>query len=659
MAQVALPAGAQLPGPGETLPTSSAWGTASATSPDGRTTVVPGSRGATTATARVHVAVRNVSGQWADVTVDDGRAVGHPPAYPNTNNNLHVSGLAAGGEGFVIGGTQSFWDAGQYSATLESVIWHSRDGRGWTRAELRTVVGTSNSFELRDLSATPSGFVAVGSISNLNATRTAQVAVLTSPDGTHWKLAATIKSHWALDPYAVMTLGPRLVIEGVEYACDTHAFAQATFSLGGQMRFWDSLDGGAHWTAHDALASGVITQPEPAPASIKKCPGSLSAIQSRFATRGTFAGVSGNTLGVLSADGTKVAITNDLTHWVGADLPDAMPADQDPAAITGSVATLTGTGSPLTLLSIRPRRNDANQEQGVGSQVMSWTTSDGGTAWTHLPSAKPVLVGPSSQLAPQPDGSVLLVASQAFDDPSRPSGRVRIVRSTPGNLVPWGSCTPGPGADFSFSTISGLTANTDLTGIDLSGAQVSSSDLSGDKLTGADLNGATFGSDTRFTGANLAGVPARGATIVADLTGADLTGADLTGADLLGATLDPSAFLARIDPRTRLLRAQVMFPRDGSSRALAGYDFGTLDLTGVSFGWPSGAMGDLTGADFRHATLYGASFMNVDLTGAHFKPRSGQYTNSISFYKGLCPDGKAAATGASMFAECRIGPSGT
>lgn len=87
----------------------------------------------------------------------------------------------------------------------------------------------------------------------------------------------------------------------------------------------------------------------------------------------------------------------------------------------------------------------------------------------------------------------------------------------------------------------------------------------------------------------------------------------------------------------------------------------TLSLIGFFFGGAGPtAVGDLQGADFRHADVHNLGFSNVDLTGARFPAGARSQIDfnggvQIYFSTGVtCPDGKPA-TKVSFSYDCRLG----
>jgi uncharacterized protein YjbI with pentapeptide repeats len=152
-------------------------------------------------------------------------------------------------------------------------------------------------------------------------------------------------------------------------------------------------------------------------------------------------------------------------------------------------------------------------------------------------------------------------------------------------------------------------------------------------LSGADFTGATVQSD--LTGSRLTNVQLSSATV----PGSVFSASDLTGADLTGATV--------------VIKA--------GDKSLENHDFGTLDLTRVSFTSDTPHVkADLRGADFTRATISNTLFGAVDLTAAKF-PTTSTTTADFpldNFYPNdtVCPDGNAPTVAIPGIAACRVGP---
>jgi uncharacterized protein YjbI with pentapeptide repeats len=656
------------------LPTTSSWYPKLTFSADGKTTMAVGYRITTdlkTYPAGVdnRLAVKQGSGPWQDTELAGvpGPLPTPPAGYPTSVYDRGAFAMAAGSGGSVLIGTVVFQAASLKLATV-SLVWFSTDGKSWQMTDLRGAVGADSSFMASDVTATASGFAIVGSLTNLASTKATTLVALTSADGINWKLGGAASGTWAVDAARVTTSGSKLLLTGSEYPCETPGNSQTIiasvgpsqryFGPAGVYRMWSSADGGQTWAAVDIGAAGLnpkITFPTDASGCPKS--GDYSAL-AKLDSNGGFPeliGAVGDKVFIQGADGGKVAVSTDLTHWTASSLPGALPATGGDASISRlPIRKVVADGKDLVLLSFEPARNSDNQITGFGSQVLAWRSADGGSTWTQItPISRPILVSSEVSLTQLSDGSVALSAEEGSTSagPSFPNGRTGTWSSVAGVWQSWGICKPAPKADCSFAKVTALAAGADLNGINLEGAQVTASDLSRANLSGADLRGAAI--TAPMTGADLSGIDAAGASLTGDLIGADLTNANVTE-----VTTGPSIFLSK-HTGADLTGDIVSLPTGG--KTLAAHDFGGDNLTLVQFqgpGYGSGkAPASLAGADFSNATFSETAFSGVDLTGAKFKVPanfSGAYWITL-LYGITCPDGAPPNGGLQNYIACRIG----
>ena len=694
-----LPAGVQYLEPSTPavwgLPGTSAWAVADPGAQavkDGQVTAVLGLRGKQT-----RLAVRDGSGSWADNLVDTGSGVRGPGVY-TAIDGLYASRLAASPAGYLIVGHEGIADFYHHVVSELGFTWFSRDGKSWTRTDLRGALGANAAFIPRGAMATATGWLLVGDLSSRSLQAKSVVVALSSSDGVHWQRVSQISSTWAVTAGSLDTLGGKVVLSGLEWVCEADGFMLNAGIGNPVLRLWSSPDGGATWKAGDSTAGAVVKPNAPAPAKAKGCTGGINA----YATTGTYLGVVGGRAVAVSADHARIATSTDLVSWQAADLQGAVPVGGSGYQPSAAKSLLTvPDGSGWALLSLESRRDAKGAVASFGSQVFAWTSADG-AAWSPMLAGPPLELTPNARLIGSPDGAVYLadqkvtVASCGNTGCRYDKGPVGYRRSTAGQAVPVPACVPAPVADCAFATLGSSFAGADLSDIDLFGAQLTgSADLSGANLSGARLTGLTVDAGANLAGANLSGADlgsavfkpgvhlantnfgkanlgnaefftgdAAGASFArADLSAANLDALDLSGVNLAGATMrgtgvNQTLFGANL-AGVRLSKPLVTV---GTGPAgLAGHDFGTSDLAGWFFGGSgSSAIGDLRGADFRHAGVALLAFSDVDLTGAKFPPKA---KSQIDFGGGLqvyfaagviCPDGKPA-TKVSFSFDCRIG----
>jgi uncharacterized protein YjbI with pentapeptide repeats len=142
--------------------------------------------------------------------------------------------------------------------------------------------------------------------------------------------------------------------------------------------------------------------------------------------------------------------------------------------------------------------------------------------------------------------------------------------------------------DISFAAANLQRAN--LSGLELwSGGDFSSADLAGADLRKSHISSA------KFSAANLSGADLRHASLSGDFTGADLTGAKASHAGFPDNLYAPNSFVSFVRVKARGLVANQSF-------------FANPDFTDA----------DLSGADFRRASLWSPQFIGTDLRRANF-----------------------------------------
>jgi len=678
------------------LPSTSTWDLAdpgSRASRDGQVVAVLGLRGA----KQTRLAVRDGSGAWTDNLVDPGVGVRGPGVYTTTDWIL-TNGLAAGPAGYLVFGQESIADSLHHVVSRLGFTWFSPDGRAWTRTDLRGALGANAAFVPQSAMATATGWLLAGGLSSISLQSKSKAVVLASPDGVHWHRASQISSTWAVTAGSLDTLGGKVVLSALEWVCEPDGFMLNAGIGNPVLRLWSSPDGGATWKAGDPTAGGVVKPNAPAPATARGCTGGINA----YATTGDYLGVVGGRAVAVSADHARIATSSDLITWQAADLAGAVPAGgagYQPGAAKSLLAVPDGQG--LALLSLEPRRNADGTPASFGSQVFAWRSADG-AAWGPLLSGPPLELTPNARLVASPDGAVYLadkkLSTASCGTPGCQYGRgpVNYRHSVAGPAAPFPACVPAPAADCAFAVIDGSLAGADLSGIDLYGAQIAATaDMSGANLSGARLTGLTVGAGANLAGANLSGADlsaavfntgarlsganfAKAALGRAHLYTADAAGASFAGADLSGADLDfldlstvnlAGATMAGTYVNQTLFAAQLAGVRlskpivtIGTGPAgLPNHDFGASNLSNWFFGGKSSSViGNLAGADFRHAKVASLAFSNVDLTGARF-PKGAK--SQLDFSGGLqiyfadgvtCPDGKPA-TKRSFAYDCRLG----
>jgi hypothetical protein len=565
------------------------------------------------------VAMENGS-TWTTQPIDDGRSFAPPTGLPYLMTpGFLATSTAVSKTGIVLAGDATYSDVSattERHTTRESALWYSSDATHWTRFDPRTLLGgIGESVTISDVVVDKSGFMAVGSVAAATNLDKPQIFVLRSGDGQTWTLASKIASTWSADSDSVMQFKGGLLLSGWEYACTVDAGTHSSFSVGAQLRMWQSADDGSTWTAVSlAGAEPVIHVPTPAPADASTCPkaSDLQTIETRYTSTGRIVGVYDDHLVVDSKDEVTTAVTADLTTWKTATLPDRQPAGGRTTSLTRMI---TAGPDGWIYRSFEQLRDAQDQVAKVGYQVRWWRSTDAGTTWTAGTPGKPMIAGGAFYtLAPQADGSIQLVTA-----PTSASGiaaQTAVQLSVAGPAVDWTHCVAAPKADCTFATVVTAAPGTkDLRGIDLAAATFTGASLPGVDLTGARLYSATLGGD--FTGANLSNVNLSGASLTGTFDGANFSGTELSSATLAGS--------------------------------MTGANFAGAFMAEAAIG------ARLNNATFKGARLDGAIFSGADLTGGDF---TGVTAAGVVFDKATvtCPDGKPSNPAGKGLAACRIKP---
>ena len=568
------------------------------------------------------------------------------PAY------LVASAVVQGPGGFVAVGFGVFWDSNRFIiGTSRAQIWHSVDGVGWQRVAMPAGLD-SRLGQLTSVSATESGYVAVGQVGigdDPNA-GPSQGVVLTSADGVTWTQSAQLATPWAVSMKSIHSAGNLLIASGVTYVCDIGASAMVDFSVGAQTLVWSSTDNGTTWNAVDLASIGLAAdRPDTSTLDATACAAlDLSARDAlSWDLGGTF--LLADTFVLVASDASATASSSDLASWTPAAVPNGAAAayegiDNEPAERAAYAAD-----GELILLSAEMRRTADGFQSGFGTSVYGWRSTDNGASWTQLPLARPIDLAGSALLAVFSNGEVALAVAGV--DAAGSDTRT-LTFSSAGELRPWETCTPAPGANCAFATAFSepTVADANLAGINLTGVSLPDVVLDGADLTGAVFAGADVNAAS-FVGANLTNASfVNSALNNATLTDATLTGADFTDARLPGTILQNSGVGGAV-----LVDATIYFSADVPTPNLA---LSGLNLRKVSFSGPTDAVANLQGSSFAGATLAGTFFSAVDLTGADFTGAIFSDDNnggSVLFSSGvICPDGAPKTEGDFGQTACRL-----
>ncbi len=488
---------------------------------------------------------------WLRAVIDDGAGY-HPPAGSSLDASFRVVGAASNDDAMVVLGSSTTTDHARptgFDRLPESVIWVSRDGTTFERIDPNELLPGRTAIRLTEVVATRSGFVAVGtSLPDGALPASGDIVVLRSPDGAAWDEAAHLGGEGTPFVRHLFADGDRLVIDATDQRCDSEGTSYPSGLRIGATLAWSSGDGGGTWQQVDlAAAEPVIHQPAP----VGACPtnpnlGDLSAIAQRAATEGSIVGLAGGALIARSRDGTKLGVSADLATWIQVALPEAVQVGADgrrPYA-QGIVFEFSGA---LSLLALEDRADLEGRPKSGGCQVRWWRSPDGGVTWSTGPLGRPfsTCAGATWSFDQLLDGSVVLFANAIMANTNR--GEASFRTGTPGALIPWATCVPGPQADCAFATIANPTSEAPgWPGINLAGATITRAEIDGVQMPEANayaalLSGSFSGADLRkatmsyavlegdFGGADLRDAYLFHAIIHADLTGANLAGAELTG----------------------------------------------------------------------------------------------------------------------------------
>ncbi len=453
-----------------------------------------------------------------------------------------ITELAVGPGGVVAAGWErrgcdrELWSVTDFDACDQyvAVIWHSPNGKQWTRVAHDPGLFESDSALFpQALVGTSSQWVMLGSEPSRSRPR---LIVWTSPDGVTWNRTVGDEGvPIAPDDIAVAPDGT-LVALGHEYDNDfrcNSAFRPCRFWVttitvsvndyldgppdnGTASLIWTSADG-SNWTRHRPVwAEPPLPEFQP---NLSET-GRLIVVGDRLVKTSAVATYS-------SPDGLTWQV---VSH-----------GEQD---VPSGAAGAGGAG----IVNIGP-----------GMALPRAATSLDGTTWTELTSE----AGARPQIGDRRIDSVALTDEiwvAAGSDSAGGDGDGAIWFSVAGPapqqvtdpVTTIGPCWPGrsrtcldldvSGMDLAGVSASGVTfVRATMAGADLSGADLRGADLTGANLFGANLSGARLGGailvNADLRGADLTGADLRSSSSMRNLSGADLRGADLTGANLRNADL--------------------------------------------------------------------------------------------------------------------------
>ena len=405
--------------------------------------------------------------------------------------------------------------------------------------------------------------------------------------------------------------------------CDAGASAMNSFSVGPQFRAWASDDDGATFQEVVLAGNGAVEDPLPPPTDPAACP-DMYAEDASYRSAAGFVALDGDRLLLVSTAGDTVAATDDLVSWTTTPVPDSVGSEGiDASAVENAVVGLYRDELGLVLLEFQPFRGANGNQVSFASQIHSWRFTDDAT-WLVQPLGKPTTMSATAlgQLRLLSDGRRAYLGLLGTDTV------LRFVEA--GEVQPWGTCEPAPGAQCQFVEIDGLdAAGADLSGVDFTGAALTNA-----VFDGADLSDAVL-AHVRIS------TPA----------GADWASVDLAGADLTGATVPGAALLASLD-RAVMEGATFVFDEGGefTTSGLVG-----KSLVGVSFYGNSASPASLRGTDFTGATLKDVAFADIDLTGANLAAATFDPDYAVTFLSGVtCPDGAPPTDGLYDRESCRL-----
>lgn len=485
---------------------------------------------------------------WLSAVIDDGAGY-RPPAGSSLDAPFRVVGAAANDGAMVVLGGSTTTDRDRpsgFDRLPESVIWVSRDGTTFERIDPNALLPGRTAVRLTDVAATESGFVVVGTSMPEGLEGSAgDIVVLRSADAARWDEAAHLGGEGTPFVRHLFADGDRLVVDATDQRCDSVGRSYPSGLRTGVTRAWSSIDGGGTWQPVDlAAAEPVIHQPAP----VGACPsnpklGDLITVSQEVDTEGSIVGLAGGALIARSRDGTTLGVSADLASWTQVVLPEAVQVGSGGRPFAQAIVLeLTGA---ISLLALEERADLEGRPRSGGCQVRWWRSPDQGVTWSTGPWGRPLTTcaGATWTFDQLLDGSVVLFANAILANTNR--GEASFRTGTPGKLIPWDTCVPGPKADCSFATLASPTSETlDWTGINLSGATITGAALDGVQLPEANAFAALLGGS--FSDANLRKATLSYAVLEGDFGGADLRDAylfqaiiraDLTGANLAGAEL--------------------------------------------------------------------------------------------------------------------------
>ena len=517
----------------------------------------------------------------------------------------------------------------QVCTRSRGVVWLSADGTSWEQVEPGGLVAPGDAvFQLVDIVATPSGFVAAANIKSLDW----HGALFTSPDGRSWTLAREMRGEGtgAMSLRAIVHDGSQLAVLGGEHSCARLQRAN------------NSYQPDVAWVSLPRLYLGAT-------------PGDLALVPNDQ---------------LPFADGP----TNpDCAATDSFDLAQ-QPRTELAMNLIGGVLTLTGVFNPGTTVEY----SDEQLATGGVRQVAQWKGGawdetvvegmpilDDGSGWSQVVPAEggvaivenrgwrayeleSAVVAPSDG-TPTPVGPEHPFLADELDAAAGAPGRLLIagnrmsaggVASTftfqiPRDILVWTSeatsgpppdtCELAPGGSCRFADLTTVDGYPNFTGMDLTGIDLAAANLGEADFTGATLTGATLwvasGDGATFDGADLSGAQAQrarlGSSVGTNFSGANLTDAvldDASGAVLVGAVLNEA-------------RVTLKEPTDltGAYTAGASLDLNSnyewsltgLDLSDTYIGPEFSADGLLRITDLSGSNVEWASFSDVDLTGAN------------------------------------------
>lgn len=493
---------------------------------------------------------------WSRTPMDDGTAY-RPPSGATPDGPFRPVAAAANDHALVVLGASTTTDRRRpagFNRLPESVLWVTRDGKTFKRIAARDVVD-AEAVRLTGIVVTSHGFVAVGNILPTGFADPGGIVVLRSDDGERWSVGERLTGEGTLYARALHADADRLLIDATDQVCDVHG---VTYPYGlriGPTVAWNSADAGETWSRVDLYGANSVLVPFGA--LIEGCPdnpklGDLISLSEALDTEGSIVGFAGGALFARSRDGTTIGVSTDLATWRQAKLPGALPLVEDAREPYAQAIVLDITGAiraegKLALLALEDRPDAEGRPKSGGCQVRWWRSEDAGATWATGPLGRPFTTCAGATWAYDQllDGSVVLLSNAIMANTNR--GEASFRTGTPGALIPWATCEPGPNADCSFSTIPKPASEApDWPGINLAGATITGAAIAGVQMPKANgyaaLLSGTFGAadmheailsyailEGDFQGANLRDAYLFNATIRADITGASLDGAELTG----------------------------------------------------------------------------------------------------------------------------------